>query len=279
MNESGKQLLLNSIAYISRFTEDRPIAVTPSVFAGPVARSRATLGRWLRIPSYPTDFGKDVVAPEVWKQVSRLPTVRRWRNGPMSMPGSSIRTASRGWRSTKTSRRGTSPSISRNSSRRRSPVCVRTTRPQRPARLACSSDTCRRSQRRLGRSMGCVVEGEPAFRLRVRRRRLPLVHRSSGEETRRARQRVAGAAACGSAVTGSLAQRAITRPAMRPEHGGRSDTKRESAKKADLRNPVSFGEDALHEVRHGGDGPVRIPFSELVSKQPSSLVGVRRPSA
>jgi hypothetical protein len=62
MNESGKQLLLNSIAYISRFTEDRPIAVTPSVFAGPVARSRATLGRWLRVPSYSTDFGKDVVA-------------------------------------------------------------------------------------------------------------------------------------------------------------------------------------------------------------------------
>jgi hypothetical protein len=72
MNESGKQLLLNSIAYISRFTEDRPIAVTPSVFAGPVARSRATLGRWLRVPSYSTDFGKDLVAPGVWAEVSKL---------------------------------------------------------------------------------------------------------------------------------------------------------------------------------------------------------------
>ena len=36
MNESGRSLLLNAIAYISRFTEDRPIAITPSVFAGPV---------------------------------------------------------------------------------------------------------------------------------------------------------------------------------------------------------------------------------------------------
>ena len=30
MNETGKALLLNSIAYIARFTEDRPIARTPS---------------------------------------------------------------------------------------------------------------------------------------------------------------------------------------------------------------------------------------------------------
>jgi hypothetical protein len=36
MNETGRNLLLNSIAYIARFTEDRPIAITPSVFAGPV---------------------------------------------------------------------------------------------------------------------------------------------------------------------------------------------------------------------------------------------------
>jgi hypothetical protein len=36
MNETGRNLLLNSIAYIAQFTEDRPIAITPSVFAGPV---------------------------------------------------------------------------------------------------------------------------------------------------------------------------------------------------------------------------------------------------
>ena len=34
MNDAGRNLLLNSIAYIARFTEDRPIAVTPSVFSG-----------------------------------------------------------------------------------------------------------------------------------------------------------------------------------------------------------------------------------------------------
>ncbi len=32
MNETGQTLLLNAIAYISRFSQDRPIAVTPSVF-------------------------------------------------------------------------------------------------------------------------------------------------------------------------------------------------------------------------------------------------------
>lgn len=47
MNEAGQRLLLNSIAYISRFTEDRPIAVTPSVFAGPVGYPRAYLDRRL----------------------------------------------------------------------------------------------------------------------------------------------------------------------------------------------------------------------------------------
>jgi len=47
LNENGQRLLLNSIAYISRFTEDRPIAVTPSVFAGPVGYPRAYLDRRL----------------------------------------------------------------------------------------------------------------------------------------------------------------------------------------------------------------------------------------
>lgn len=45
LNEAGQRLLLNSIAYISRFTEDRPIAVTPSVFAGPTGLPRTYLDR------------------------------------------------------------------------------------------------------------------------------------------------------------------------------------------------------------------------------------------
>ncbi len=48
MNEIGQKLLLNCIAYISRFTEDRPIAVTPSVFGGTVAYPRTYLDRRLK---------------------------------------------------------------------------------------------------------------------------------------------------------------------------------------------------------------------------------------
>jgi hypothetical protein len=47
MNENGQRLLLNGIGYISRFTEDRPIAITPSVFAGPIAYPRGYLDRRL----------------------------------------------------------------------------------------------------------------------------------------------------------------------------------------------------------------------------------------
>lgn len=47
LNETGRHLLLNCIAYISRFKEDRPIAVTPSIFAGPVAEPRGYIDRRL----------------------------------------------------------------------------------------------------------------------------------------------------------------------------------------------------------------------------------------
>jgi len=45
MNQTGQKLLLNSIVYISHFGEDRPIAITPSVFAGEVAPTRARSDR------------------------------------------------------------------------------------------------------------------------------------------------------------------------------------------------------------------------------------------
>ena len=57
MNEAGQRLLLNCIAYISRFTEDRPIAITPSVFAGPVALPRAYLDRRLRDKGDASEIG------------------------------------------------------------------------------------------------------------------------------------------------------------------------------------------------------------------------------
>jgi hypothetical protein len=73
MNESGQRLLLNAIAYISRFSEDRPIEVTPSPFVSPVGRSRVTVIRWLTIPSYRIDFVKEILAPEVWEDLAKLP--------------------------------------------------------------------------------------------------------------------------------------------------------------------------------------------------------------
>jgi hypothetical protein len=47
MNETGRALLVNSIVYISRFTEDRPIARTPSPFVEPAPRDRAVIQRLL----------------------------------------------------------------------------------------------------------------------------------------------------------------------------------------------------------------------------------------
>lgn len=72
MNEIGRQLLLNAIVYISRFSEDRPIAITPSPFARPVARPRSTVAKWLRIPEYHVNYVESLVVPEIWKRLSAL---------------------------------------------------------------------------------------------------------------------------------------------------------------------------------------------------------------
>jgi len=72
MNEQGRHLLLNSITYIARFTEDRPIATTPSVFAGHVARSRSSLARALRNPEYQLDWIKEDVSPALWSKLVPL---------------------------------------------------------------------------------------------------------------------------------------------------------------------------------------------------------------
>ena len=47
MNEAGRALLVDAIAYIARFTEDRPIMRTPSPFAGREFLTRARIGRWM----------------------------------------------------------------------------------------------------------------------------------------------------------------------------------------------------------------------------------------
>ncbi|HEY1785659.1 MAG TPA: hypothetical protein VGG30_08930 [Pirellulales bacterium] len=70
MNEHGRSLLLNSIAYISRFTQDRPIAVTPSVFTGPAAAARSTVLRWARPAGI--EAIKHVVTPETLEKLVAL---------------------------------------------------------------------------------------------------------------------------------------------------------------------------------------------------------------
>ena len=70
MNEQGKRMLLNSIVYISRFTGDRPIAVTPSVFAVPGARPRSAVARWVR--QNHDDWPGQILAPELWANLSSL---------------------------------------------------------------------------------------------------------------------------------------------------------------------------------------------------------------
>ncbi len=68
MNDTGNKMLLNSIAYISNFSQDRPISITPSVFVGPNARPRSTVAAWLDNPSR-ASWVEDMVTPELWKTI------------------------------------------------------------------------------------------------------------------------------------------------------------------------------------------------------------------
>jgi hypothetical protein len=79
MNESGQRLLLNAIAYIGRFTEDRPIAVTPSVFAGTVALPRAYADRRLGEDGQVKD-ATWIVSDRTLRQLQSLSRdqIRRW---------------------------------------------------------------------------------------------------------------------------------------------------------------------------------------------------------
>ena len=68
MNEVGNHLLLNAIAYISHFSEDRPISISPSVFVDPCARPRATVASWLEKPSR-VSWVENMVQPELWEVI------------------------------------------------------------------------------------------------------------------------------------------------------------------------------------------------------------------
>jgi hypothetical protein len=63
MNETGQRLLINSIAYISRFTEDRPIIQTPCVFVQDKRIvDRNVIGRLVKRPEADLDLLKYYLA-------------------------------------------------------------------------------------------------------------------------------------------------------------------------------------------------------------------------
>lgn len=68
MNETGKGLLLNSIVYISRFTEDRPIAVVDSPFAGKATRHRMVIDRGFSRKDFGLRYLKAYVAEEAFQE-------------------------------------------------------------------------------------------------------------------------------------------------------------------------------------------------------------------
>ena len=55
MNDAGRALLVDSIAYIARFREERALCVTPSAFAGGV-RARDSVARWFTGPNFSLDL-------------------------------------------------------------------------------------------------------------------------------------------------------------------------------------------------------------------------------
>ena len=65
MNDAGRAMLVNSIVYISRFTDDRPIDETPSVF-GPekIALSRRRAWTYFFHDQYQLEWATNVFSPE-----------------------------------------------------------------------------------------------------------------------------------------------------------------------------------------------------------------------
>lgn len=75
LNELGRTLLVNSIAYISRFTEDRPITETPSPFVAPRKRifDRDALLRLVNDKSRDLkEYLRIYVSPELYKTLNGL---------------------------------------------------------------------------------------------------------------------------------------------------------------------------------------------------------------
>jgi hypothetical protein len=69
LNQAGRDLLVNAIAYIARFTEDRPILKTPSPFTGRSVRARDALRRWLDDEEYPVEMFEGSLAPRTLETI------------------------------------------------------------------------------------------------------------------------------------------------------------------------------------------------------------------
>jgi len=91
LNEAGQGMLLNSIAYIVQFTEDLPIANTPSGFAGPYPRSRTSVSNVINNASRKLDDLQYYAAPSVMSALKGKdrPACKEWfeQNGKFLRPG------------------------------------------------------------------------------------------------------------------------------------------------------------------------------------------------
>jgi hypothetical protein len=66
LNEAGQGMLVNSIVYISKFTEDRPIGNYRSPFLpGPRAQLRGSAVKWIAAEPPELDWGLDMLAPSI----------------------------------------------------------------------------------------------------------------------------------------------------------------------------------------------------------------------
>jgi hypothetical protein len=75
MNESGRMLLLNSIEYISHFSQDRPIATTPSVFGGDVAKPRRSPANWLKREGIYAGWAIDLFEPAIRSELKAMDSI------------------------------------------------------------------------------------------------------------------------------------------------------------------------------------------------------------
>jgi hypothetical protein len=83
-NEAGRALLINSICYIARFTEDRPIVRTPCTFiSGKRIVDRGVVDRVVENPKRDLDTLKYFLSEKTWKPFigKDRATVAQWNKG------------------------------------------------------------------------------------------------------------------------------------------------------------------------------------------------------